>query len=79
MIELIFTISSTIKYWNNIIDFLEPSYHIDIHTYEWLSNYKKGKENQFLSTPESIGIQVYSQNKNILFHKIKQVIEQVGF
>lgn len=57
----------------DVIDFLSPKYHIDIHTYECLSSYDIPNKQNF-SSPDSIGIQLYSHNQNILFHTIKQAL-----
>mmetsp|Transcript_13621 Transcript_13621/g.12088 ORF Transcript_13621/g.12088 Transcript_13621/m.12088 type:complete len:99 (-) Transcript_13621:7-303(-) len=56
-----------------LIMFLQPSFHIDIHTYECLSDYTK---NPNLATADTIGIQVYSKNDNILGQAIKQGFEE---
>ena len=57
----------------DILDFTSPLYHIDIHTYECLSDYIS--TDPILSSAESIGVQLYSKSDNILFRKLKQNIE----
>ena len=63
------------KILRTIIEFLMPEFHIDIHTYEWLSDYGV---KEVRKTPEDIGIQIYSPTENILYLQLKQILESNG-
>ena len=60
------------KLIREVIEFLLPLYHIDIHTYEWISDYKP---NEYKTKIDDIGIQLYSPINHGFYEMMKHTLE----